>query len=122
MLHLFKLFWFVVKELLFDSKEEYDFRNKNFNSKRFTAAVMLMLSFVMNVWLLQRFYTTSTNFIDLRDKHEVIVLAEKTKSLEVDRLKDQLEEAEATVKKLKARAKVLESKPGDKKPHQGLIQ
>lgn len=122
MLHLFKLFWFVVKELLFDSKEEYDFRNKNFNSRRMTAAVLLMLSFVLNVWLLQRFYTASTNYIDLRAKHDELVLESKAKGIEADRLKDQLEEAEATVKKLKARPRIVESKPTDKKPHQGLIQ
>ncbi len=71
MLHLLKLFWFVVKELLFDTKEEYDFRSQKFNSKKVMAALALMLSFFLNIWLLDRFYTVSTSYMEVKKKHSV---------------------------------------------------
>lgn len=66
MLHLFKLFWLFIKELIFDSKEEYDFKSKKFNAKKYMTAVLMMCSIVLNIWLLQRFYAAATENIELR--------------------------------------------------------
>lgn len=110
MLHLFKLFWFVVKELLFDSKEEYDFRSKKFNSKKMTAAIILMLSFVMNIWLLQRFYSTSTNYMVLKKEHVECVAKQEESDAEIEHLTQLLEDAEDKPRRVKTKQKVLDKK------------
>ena len=69
MLHLLKMFWFVIRELAFDSKEEYNFKSNKFNSKKVTLAVMLMLSLFLNIWTLVRFYDVSTSYIEAKKEH-----------------------------------------------------
>lgn len=66
MLHILKIFWFVIRELAFDSKEEYDFKSKKFNSRKVTLAVMLILSLFLNIWTLMRFYDVSTSYIEAK--------------------------------------------------------
>lgn len=104
MLHLLKMFWFVVKELLFDSKEEYDFRSKKFNSKKVSVAIALMLSFFLNLWLLERFYDTSTSYIALKKE-------QKLKETEIEKLHTTIEYYELIFQENRDRFKPLKTKP-----------
>jgi len=107
MLHLLKMFWFVVKELLFDSKEEYDFRSKKFNSNKVSVAVALMLSFFLNLWLLERFYETSTSYLEVRKE-------QKVKETEIEKLNLTISHYEQLFEENRDRFKPLKTKP---KPH-----
>lgn len=51
MFHIWKIILYVIRELVFDSKDEYDFNSAKFNYRKFTVAIMLGLSLAANVWL-----------------------------------------------------------------------
>ena len=55
MIQIAKLFLYLLRELIFDSKDEYDFKSKKFNARKFIVLILLSLSFVLNTWLFYRF-------------------------------------------------------------------
>lgn len=69
MIHILKLFFLVLKELIFDTKEEYDYRSDKFNTKKIMLMVLMVCSFFCNIWLLQRFYVISTDYINYRKEY-----------------------------------------------------
>ena len=89
MLHILKMFWFVIRELAFDSKEEYDFKSSKFNSRKVTLAVMLLLSLFLNIWTLVRFYDVSTSYIEVKKTHteDTEKLSKSDKELTAAKLK-----------------------------------
>ena len=56
-----KIFYYMLRELVFDNKEEYDFNSAKFNSRKFIVTVMMMISFTLNAWLLYRFTVIAMN-------------------------------------------------------------
>lgn len=117
MLHLLKMFWFVVRELLFDSKEEYDFRSKKFNSKKVSVAITVMLSFFLNLWLLERFYDTSTSYIAIKKE-------QKLKDTEIEKLKVTIGYYEQLIEAARNSSKPFKMKPPihDKKALRGEMK
>ena len=73
MLNVIKLFWFVIKELMFDSADEYNFRSKHFNFNKVTLAVAIGLSFGLNIWLITRLHDVTVNYVDLKQDNKVCV-------------------------------------------------
>lgn len=55
LLKALKIFYYVMRELVFDNKEEYDFSSTKFNTRKFIITIMMMMSMIMNGWLLYRF-------------------------------------------------------------------
>lgn len=55
MMKALKIFYYVLRELVFDNKEEYDFNSAKFNARKFIITIMMMLSFLLNGWMLYRF-------------------------------------------------------------------
>lgn len=66
LLKALKIFYYVMRELVFDNKEEYDFSSTKFNTRKFIITIMMMMSMIMNGWLLYR-------FSDLALKHVALI-------------------------------------------------
>lgn len=64
--HIFKLFFVVLKELVFDSKEEYDYKHAKFNARKVMLFILIFLSFIMNIWLFQRFVVVAVELTRCR--------------------------------------------------------
>ncbi len=124
MLQLLKMFWFVIRELAFDSKEEYNFKSNKFNSKKVTLAIMLMLSLFLNIWTLVRFYDVSTNYIEAKKEHtENKDIAEKlTKDNSVLVIKNDSLRADLVDLEYSLRICKQKQRYSDKKPSQDLIK
>lgn len=67
LLKALKIFYYVLRELVFDNKEEYDFKSLKFNTRKFIVTIMMMLSILLNVWLFYRFYSLATTHMELAD-------------------------------------------------------
>lgn len=51
-----KVLFYVLRELVFDNKEEYDYRSTKFNTRKFIATSVMMLSIIMNVFTFTAIY------------------------------------------------------------------
>lgn len=56
-----KVLYYVLRELVFDNKEEYDFSSTKFNTRKFIVTMMMLFSFSLNAWLLYRFTVVAMN-------------------------------------------------------------
>ena len=56
-----KILYYVLRELVFDNKEEYDFSSAKFNARKFIVTVMMLFSISLNAWLLYRFTVIAMN-------------------------------------------------------------
>lgn len=81
-----KVFYYMLRELVFDNKEEYDFSSTKFNARKFIVTVMMLISISLNAWLLHRFTVVATNNIALvRDCQLTEVKAKKPPTEPSDR-------------------------------------
>lgn len=60
-----KVLYYMVRELVFDNKEEYDFSSAKFNARKFIVTVMMLFSISLNTWLLYRFTVIAMNNVTL---------------------------------------------------------
>ena len=86
MLKLLSIFSYFFKELIFESKEEYDFKSSKFNMRKFLIFTLVLGSFFLNIFLINRVYHLAVlnsnlkkEFKDLNKKFED--LEEKSKLL-----------------------------------------
>ncbi len=63
-----KVLYYVLRELVFDNKEEYDFNSPKFNARKFIVTMMMLFSFSLNTWLLYRFTVVAMNNVVLLKK------------------------------------------------------
>lgn len=63
---LLSVFWFFIKEMLFDSKDEYDINSKKFNARRFTIALLLLFLFVAEIYSVTRMYDMAKEVVELK--------------------------------------------------------
>lgn len=76
---LLSVFWFFVREMLFDSKDEYDLNSKKFNTRRFTIALLLLFLFVSEIYTITRVYTLAREVVELNAAvYETEKLCKKT--------------------------------------------
>lgn len=61
-----RILYYVLRELVFDNKEEYDFSSSKFNTRKFIVTVMMMVSLTLNGWLLYL-------LVDVGMKHVALV-------------------------------------------------
>lgn len=66
MLNLIKLVFYLMRELIFDNKEEYDFKSSKFNTRKFIVLLIVTMSFIINGWLLYRFVVIANDMIRCR--------------------------------------------------------
>lgn len=72
-----------LKELVFDSKEEYDFKSSKFNSRKFLVYVLLIVSISCNAFLIIRLYELASTNVDLKHKVMEYQLMEKIRKKHV---------------------------------------
>ena len=60
-----KILYYMLRELVFDNKEEYDFSSAKFNARKFIVTVMMLFSISLNAWLLYRFTVIAMNNVTL---------------------------------------------------------
>lgn len=63
MINIIKLLFYLLRELIFDNKEEYDFRSSKFNTRKFIVLILVTMSFVINGWLLYRFISVANEYL-----------------------------------------------------------
>lgn len=74
MSHLAKLIFYLLKELIFDNKDEYDFKSRHFNARKFIILIIISLSFVINAWLISRLYYVATELIECRTENHIVLI------------------------------------------------
>lgn len=63
MLKLVSLILYFIRELVFDSKKEYQFTSPDFDSRKMTFFALLTLSATLNFFLAERCYNLAENMI-----------------------------------------------------------
>lgn len=66
MFRILSMLVYFFRELIFDSKEEYDFKSRKFNSKKVLAFVLMLLSFSANAFFMNRIYHLAIDNATLR--------------------------------------------------------
>ena len=59
MFQLVRLLFYMLREFIFDHKDEYDYRSAQFSSRKVMIFILLLLSFLMNGWLFFRLFQAS---------------------------------------------------------------
>lgn len=73
-----KALYYMLRELVFDNKEEYDFSSAKFNARKFIVTLMMMFSISLNAWLLYRFTVVAMhNMALIRECHPADFKAKK---------------------------------------------
>ena len=70
MVQMAKLIFYLLRELIFDNKEEYNYKSVKFNTRKFIVLILVCLSLTCNVWLGYRFLGVATALIHLRQQVE----------------------------------------------------
>lgn len=71
-----------LKELVFDSKEEYDFSSSKFNSRKFLVFVLLITLISSNVFLVTRLYKLASTNVELKEKVMEFQMLEKVRTIQ----------------------------------------
>lgn len=66
-----RLIFVLLKELFFDSEDEYNIRSKGFRPKKLMVFILVLLSFAGNVIFLGKIYYLSVLYIEMRNRLEV---------------------------------------------------
>lgn len=61
-----------LRELIFDSREEYDFRSRMFNMRKVLIFVLMVASLVANIIFINRIYSLAIDNIELKKKIRVM--------------------------------------------------
>lgn len=65
MFRMLTMLLYFFRELVFDSKEEYDYKSKMFNIRKVLVFVLLFTSFVTNAVFVHRIYTLAVENLKL---------------------------------------------------------
>ncbi len=71
MFHLFKLLFLLLRGLIYENKDEMDIKSQKFNTRKFIALILLMLSIITNGWLIYRFFTVASEHLALKEQVQV---------------------------------------------------
>lgn len=71
MAHIAKMLFYLLRELIFDNKDEYDYKNIKFNTRKFLILILISLSFFGNAWLFYRFMLLASEHIKLKEAAEL---------------------------------------------------
>lgn len=87
MVYVIKLAFYLLRELIFDNKDEYDFKSAKFNARKFIVLILVTLSFVINGWLLYRFVHIANDLLECREMARQASLPELKEGLCVNQSK-----------------------------------
>lgn len=68
--HVLKLIYLLLRGLVYDNKDEFDFKSTKFNSRKFIILIVLFLSMMLNIALFFRFWAVSGEYIHYREEAE----------------------------------------------------
>lgn len=57
---------YFLRELIFDKKDEFDLKSSKFNSRKFTVFLILLLSLLLNVFMMIRVYSLAKHQLDIQ--------------------------------------------------------
>lgn len=66
MTQIAKLLFYLFRELIFDNKDEFDIKSKKFNTRKFIVLILVTMSFVINLWLVHRFFIAASDISAIR--------------------------------------------------------
>lgn len=62
MLYIVKLLFYLVRELVFDNKDEYDIKSAKFNTRKFMVLIVVVMTILSNCWLFYRLVTVTLQY------------------------------------------------------------
>lgn len=72
MLKLISIFMYFIRELVFDRKNEYNFKSSEFNARKFVVFSMIIASITLNGYLFFKILTLANHNVELKHKiHEL---------------------------------------------------
>lgn len=63
---ILSLFWYFIRELVFTNGDEYNPASRKFNMKKVALAAVLMLSLLMNVYVVKQGYRIGKENLELK--------------------------------------------------------
>ena len=69
---------YLLRELIFDYEEEYNFRSPKFNSKKVITFFLILGSLILNVLLINKVYVLAKQNSELRQKFEIAAVKNDT--------------------------------------------
>lgn len=70
MVKIFSLLLYFFKEIVFDNKEEYNFKSSKFNTRKFIILIVVMLSVLIAVTMTSRTYALAKTNLELKENYE----------------------------------------------------
>lgn len=85
MFKIFTIFIYFIRELIFDSKDEYDFKSSKFNTRKFIVFVFIITSVSANVFISYKVIKIARHNVNLIEsivqlKSEVLDLSTNARS------------------------------------------
>lgn len=68
MFRMITMLAYFLRELIFDSKEEYNFRSRRFNARKVLIFILISCSFLTSILLTNRLYKLALENIELREE------------------------------------------------------
>lgn len=65
---IFSLLWYLIRELIFTDKNEYNPASNRFNGKKVALATLVMISLALNVMLMDRYYKAIVRNVELNNQ------------------------------------------------------
>ena len=66
MVKIFSLLLYFFKEIVFDNKEEYNFKSSKFNTRKFIVLIIVMMSVLVAVTMTSRTYALAKTNLELK--------------------------------------------------------
>lgn len=73
MTHIAKLIFYLLRELIFDSKDEYNYKSRKFNTRKFLILILFCLSVSVNAWIFYRYLLLATEHLNLKAVCEKVI-------------------------------------------------
>lgn len=68
MMKLISLVFYLIKELIFASKDEWNIKSNKFNGKKVATAIVLFMSILLNIFFLNRVCDLAVSHTEIDDK------------------------------------------------------
>lgn len=74
-MELISMLFSFIRGVIFDHKDEYNFKSTKFNTKKVLILILFIISLISNILLLQSFIKLGNKYLTLQ--HEVKILKDK---------------------------------------------
>ncbi len=70
MVKIFSLLLYFFKEIVFDNKEEYNFKSSKFNTRKFIVLIIVIMSVLVAVTMTSRTYALAKTNLELKENYK----------------------------------------------------